>query len=121
MRRIPQILMAIALIVAYSCSKPYEGTGVITEKQYDDPDEEYIWPQTIDGGRSCNGYGTAQTCYDNPDVHIPGRWVTHPERYLFKLRDPDNKIHTIEVPPSVWDGCQVNQSYDTRTFVCQAR
>lgn len=113
-------LVALVFLLT-ACGEPWEGEGVVIEKQYDDQDTWYQPGYTIDGGQSCNTYNGVRTCTDNADTHIPGMWHTDPERWLLKVRDAEDKTHTASVHHATWEDCRVTQWFSTRDQECWSR
>lgn len=110
------VAVAAGAVLLLGCnSGPSLDEGLVIEKVYDDPDQWYQSGQTIDGGRTCTGgyNGSPQTCFDNADTYIPGRWHYEDEEFLLRLEAPNpdkpSKPYrdTRSVPESFWDEVRV--------------
>lgn len=108
------------LVLLGACVPEWKGSGIVTSKDYDPPYSYYVGGQTIDGGQTCSGSGSARSCTDNPDTYIPGHTQYVDEVWTLVVKG-DKHSHDVEVPESVWNKCRVNQKYDTKTQECTSQ
>lgn len=100
--------------------KPWEGTGVVVGRDYDDPD---TWEVRVDD---------PDTCFDMDWEHAGCQGITIDGGWHYETRhdgphwhltveDAKGKRHTVSVEMYVYDDCAKGQGYDTATKECTAR
>lgn len=108
-----RILAIVACGLAFTgCLDPWEGSGTVVEREYDDPDE---W--------TTQGECAVRSDPDDPWSWCVLRYPDHehydPEHFILVVDDNGDK-HDVEVPESLWTSCRLGQRFTTATMECRS-
>lgn len=118
---VKRLLIVPLLIALVACGDPWEGEGVIVDRNYDDPDT-WTMPGYFTGGTtSCSTINGTTTCRTSPLIWHPPITFHDGPHWQFTLRDAEGKKHKKGVSQHSFDTCLDGWSYNTETEECKAR